>query len=80
MLVGSGSAKGQFIALKQRKNHIMMNGKAIFKFSVDVLPGIINTTLRKSNLTFDQVSVIFPHQANKRIIESAAERFRPSRL
>ena len=74
MLIGSGSINGQFTALQQEKNYLTMNGKAIFKFSIDILPAVIMTVLRKSDLTLDQVNMIIPHQANKRIIESASER------
>lgn len=74
MLIGSGSLNGQFTALQQSSNYLTMDGKAIFKFSVDILPAVITTVLRKSDLTLDQVSMIIPHQANKRIIESASER------
>lgn len=74
ILVGSGCANGQFAALERKINYIRMNGRAIFKFSVDILPDVIMNVLRKSDLTLDEINIIIPHQANKRIIESAAER------
>jgi 3-oxoacyl-[acyl-carrier-protein] synthase-3 len=74
ILVGSGSISGQFAVPERKRNYLMLNGKAIFKFSVDILPDVITTIVRKSDLTLDEVNVIIPHQANRRIIESAAER------
>jgi 3-oxoacyl-[acyl-carrier-protein] synthase-3 len=74
MLAGSGSFNGCENILKEKKNFITMNGKEIFKFSVKILPSIITTVLKKYNLTIEDVALVIPHQANRRIIESAAER------
>lgn len=73
-LIGSGSAGRLAGVQRQMETHLIMNGKAIFKFGVEILPRLITTVLQKSHLDLDEIDLIIPHQANKRIIESAAER------
>ena len=74
MLSGSGSINGSENVPQEKKNFIKMNGKEIFKFSVNILPDIITTVVKKYGLTIDDVNLVIPHQANKRIVEAAAER------
>lgn len=74
MLAGSGSINGDANILKEKKNFITMNGKEIFKFSVKILPAIITTVVKKYGLRIEDIDLVIPHQANRRIIESAAER------
>lgn len=50
-----------------------MNGSAIMKFAVRAIEQATNTVLSNSNLTMDDIKYIVPHQANIRIIESAAK-------
>ena len=52
-----------------------MNGREVFKFAVRIIPESGQQVLAKSGMTIDDISWIIPHQANVRIIESAAERF-----
>lgn len=47
-----------------------MNGPRVYQFAVDIIPKTINKILRDNNLTLDDIDVIIPHQANKRIVES----------
>jgi 3-oxoacyl-[acyl-carrier-protein] synthase-3 len=74
MLIGSGSINRQATMNNQSKDHIIMDGKAIYKFGIDILPEIVTTVTHKSHVKLSEVDLIIPHQANKRIIESAAER------
>lgn len=52
---------------------IHMLGGEVFKFAVKAIVGSINKILDKQNLTMDDIDWIVPHQANIRIIESAAK-------
>ncbi|MBU2493201.1 MAG: ketoacyl-ACP synthase III [Bacteroidetes bacterium] len=74
MLAGSGSVNKAENILEEKKNFITMNGKEIFKFSVNILPSIITTVIKKYGLTIEDIDLVIPHQANRRIIEAAAER------
>lgn len=49
-------------------DHLFMDGKAIFDFTSDVVPPMIEETLSKNNLTMDDVNLFVFHQANKYMI------------
>lgn len=49
-------------------DHLFMDGKAIFDFTSDVVPPMIEETLQKNNLTSDDVDLYVFHQANKYMI------------
>lgn len=70
---GSGlpATKDSFV----KKLHcVQMNGNEVFKFAVRALPQATNAALRKANLTVDDVDYFIPHQANIRILETAARK------
>ncbi|MEW6713241.1 MAG: beta-ketoacyl-ACP synthase III, partial [Candidatus Riflebacteria bacterium] len=62
-------------AIQNREHYLTINGKEVFKFSTKIVGDIIEEVLGRNNMTLDQISLIVPHQANIRIIESAAKRF-----
>ena len=49
-------------------DHLYMNGKAIFDFTSDVVPSLIEETLQKNGLSMDDASLFVFHQANKYMI------------
>lgn len=49
-------------------DHLFMDGKAIFDFTSDIVPPMIDETLHKNNLTADDVDLYVFHQANKYMI------------
>lgn len=49
-------------------DHLFMDGKAIFDFTSDVVPPMIEETLQKNNLAGDDVDLYVFHQANKYMI------------
>lgn len=55
-------------------DHIWMDGRAVFKFSVKMLPKVVSELLEKSGETLENIKYIVPHQANVRIVEEAARR------
>lgn len=55
-------------------SHIHMDGQAVFRFAVEAVPNCINNLLQQANLTLDDIAWIIPHQANRRIVETAAKR------
>lgn len=46
-------------------NHLYMDGPKIFEFTSSVIPGIINDTIEKNNLSDNSISKYILHQANK---------------
>ena len=49
-------------------DHLFMDGKAIFDFTSDIVPPMIEETLAKHQLTMDDVDLFVFHQANKYMI------------
>jgi 3-oxoacyl-[acyl-carrier-protein] synthase-3 len=59
-----------------KRNTVTMNGRQVFRFATQVIASSIEETLAKAGLTIDDVALIVPHQANVRIIETAAKRLK----
>ncbi|MCU0494555.1 MAG: ketoacyl-ACP synthase III [Chloroflexaceae bacterium] len=60
--------------MKQGRQHVMMNGREIFKHAVRGMSESSLQVLAEAGLTPDAVSLVVPHQANVRIIEATAKR------
>lgn len=60
--------------LADQKMFIRMNGKDVFKFAVKVIGESTGRALAKCGLTYDDVDLLIPHQANERIIQAAAKK------
>ncbi len=54
--------------------HIVMNGREVFKFAVRKMGESSINVLEKAGLSKDDVDLLVPHQANIRIMESARQR------
>ncbi|MCL6472884.1 MAG: ketoacyl-ACP synthase III [Firmicutes bacterium] len=55
-------------------HYVQMNGNEVFKFAVRILPEAVIKALDKAGLTVADIDYLVPHQANIRIINSAADR------
>jgi 3-oxoacyl-[acyl-carrier-protein] synthase III len=51
-----------------------MNGKEVFKFAVKIMGDSALKALARANLAASDITYLVPHQANIRIIQSAAKR------
>jgi len=60
----------------QGLHFIDMNGSEVFKFAVKVMGEAAAKALDNAGLTNDDVDCLIPHQANIRIIQSAAKRLK----
>jgi len=60
----------------QQQNTVKMNGRQVFRFATQVVAESIVETVEKAGLSMDEISLIIPHQANTRIIETAAKRLK----
>jgi 3-oxoacyl-[acyl-carrier-protein] synthase-3 len=56
------------------KGSIHMAGRRVFRFATGAMSEIIEEVVEKAGLTIDEIDLIVPHQANKRIIESSAKK------
>ena len=54
--------------------YIFMNGQETFKYAVNAICGDLHTLMERNGLCADDIAWIVPHQADYRIIESAAKR------
>ena len=69
-----GSRQPASLQTVQAAQHfIRMNGKEVYKFAVTTLPRSTLEAVRQAGLRLEDVDLFIPHQANIRIIQSAAE-------
>jgi len=61
-------------SISQGLHFIHMDGNEVFKFAVKIMGETVNKALKNANLTQEDISCLVPHQANIRIIQSAAKR------
>lgn len=59
--------------LAEGLQYIHMRGRETFKLAVNSMAEAARSVLAKAGVTFDQVSVLIPHQANIRIIQAVAK-------
>jgi len=57
--------------VNQGMHFVKMNGREVFRFATRVMVQSTQEVVRKANLTLDDINLVIPHQANKRIIETA---------
>ncbi len=60
----------------ENKRTIWMDGQAVFKFAVKTMESATIEVAEKCGVKIDDLNLIIPHQANKRIIEGARKRLK----
>jgi 3-oxoacyl-[acyl-carrier-protein] synthase-3 len=58
----------------QRMHYVKMQGNELFKIAVKTMTEAAQVALKQANLTFKDIDLIVPHQANSRIIMAVAKR------
>ncbi|MBC8215404.1 MAG: ketoacyl-ACP synthase III [Candidatus Marinimicrobia bacterium] len=58
----------------KRLHSIQQDGKTVFKFAVRGMAEVSADILKRNNLNGQDIKLFIPHQANKRIIDAAAQR------
>lgn len=77
IMPAGGSRKPSTVeTLKDNLHYIHMDGTEVFKFATRVVPEAAKKVLEPTNLQMDDIDIIIPHQANVRIIQSAAKRLK----
>lgn len=71
--LGANGAGGKELYLN-KEDHIIMNGREVFKFAVRQMPESTIHVVEKIGLSREDVDYLVPHQANIRIMEAARER------
>jgi 3-oxoacyl-[acyl-carrier-protein] synthase-3 len=72
-----GSLKPTNLEAIQKSEHkITMNGKEVFKVAVRSMEEISLEALEDAGVGVDEISLVIPHQANRRIISALADRLK----
>jgi 3-oxoacyl-[acyl-carrier-protein] synthase III len=58
----------------KRLHYVHQEGAAVYKFAIAKMAEVAAEIMARNNLRADMIDWLVPHQANKRIIESTAER------
>lgn len=73
LTIGGADFKTPFTKEEKLKERIIkMNGREVFKFATTVIVEAVNEILKDTDVSLDEIKYIVPHQANYRIIKSAA--------
>lgn len=68
------SAEEEEKRVSHKKNTIWMAGGEVMKFAVKIMAEAADKVVADAGLTWDDIDVVIPHQANLRIVDSAAKR------
>ena len=60
--------------VRDRMHFVKQDGGQVFKFAVKKMSEMCEELLARNGFTGDDVAILIPHQANRRIIEATAER------
>jgi len=74
MPAGGSAMPASHATVDQRLHYVKQDGQTVFKFAVRNTGEICQRLLKRNNLTGNDLDLFVSHQANKRIIMSAAER------
>ncbi len=75
MMPGGGSRCPSTIETVTNGDHfIKMNGREVFRFATTVMPKAAQEVVERAGWDMSDLALVVPHQANVRIIESAAKR------
>lgn len=77
ILPGGGTRNPPSIKMLENKmQYVHMNGNEVFRFATRILGKSLRQVIKDANLTPEDIDLFIPHQANKRIITSAARQAR----
>lgn len=64
----------EYVALQRVGDHLKMNGRAVFNFSVTMVPQQIKQILAISNTNLEDIDIFLLHQATKYVIDVIRQR------
>jgi 3-oxoacyl-[acyl-carrier-protein] synthase-3 len=74
MPAGGSRLPASHETVDKRLHYVFQDGKKVFKYAVPKMYESCRDLLKRNGLTGDDVAVVIPHQANKRIITAATDR------
>jgi 3-oxoacyl-[acyl-carrier-protein] synthase-3 len=54
-----------------REHYLRMQGREVFRFAVSKIPELVHGILARNDLGLDDLALLVPHQANRRILDAA---------
>jgi len=76
MPAGGSAIPATIESVEKRLHYLRMNGNEIFKFATKIVSQISSELLSKAGMSYDDIDLFVPHQANLRIIQSAMRRMK----
>lgn len=74
MPAGGSRMPASAVTVEKRLHYVHQEGQQVFKFAVRRMYEVCRDLLAKHNVKPEEVAVMIPHQANRRIITATAER------
>ena len=77
VMTGGGSVRpASHTTIDKNEHYIYQDGRFVFKHAVADMIESSNEVIQRNNLSIEDIDYLIPHQANLRIIEAIAERFK----
>lgn len=75
LIIPAGGSKypASFTSVRDNQHAIQMDGKEVYRFATRVMTSAVKEVVSAAGLALEQVQLVVPHQANKRIIESSVK-------
>ncbi|MFA7078560.1 MAG: beta-ketoacyl-ACP synthase III [Syntrophomonas sp.] len=73
---GGSALPASHATIEQRLHYLKMNGNEIFKFATKIIAEASEELLSRAGLSFEDIDLFVPHQANIRIIQAAVRRMK----
>jgi 3-oxoacyl-[acyl-carrier-protein] synthase-3 len=75
LVIPGGGSRKPFAqnVLDNNEHFLSMDGRAVFKWAVRMIPDIVGEMLFRASMALEDVDLFIPHQANLRIIDAAVE-------
>lgn len=71
-LSAGGSRRPASVETVEKREHFLrMHGGGVYRFAVRTLPALVIEVLERAGRSLDDLRLLIPHQANRRIIEAA---------
>ncbi len=74
MPAGGSRLPASHETVDQRQHYVKQDGAQVFKYAVRKMYEVSRDLLARNGLTVEDIAVMIPHQANRRIITATAER------
>jgi 3-oxoacyl-[acyl-carrier-protein] synthase-3 len=74
MPAGGSRLPASHETIEQRLHYVKQDGAQVFKYAVRKMYEVSRDLLARNGLTVEDVAIMIPHQANKRIITAVADR------